>query len=82
MAPPKALRRAQRATSEHLKVLGGIECVLTVVISTASTPGCGARDLLPLTSIVVDGWVRSAAPPTREAAHILKKRHDSTGAAT
>jgi hypothetical protein len=28
MAPPKALRRAQRATSEHFKVVGGIECVL------------------------------------------------------
>jgi hypothetical protein len=28
IAPSKALRRAQRATSGHFKVVGGIECVL------------------------------------------------------
>lgn len=55
-------------------------CVEAVVVSTASTPGCGARGLLPFASIVADGRVRPAAPSTREGAHILKGRLNSTGA--
>jgi hypothetical protein len=54
--------------------------VESVVISTASTPRCDARGVLPLASIVVEGRVRSAYLSTREGARIFKKRLDSTGA--
>ena len=47
---------------------------MVVSTATASALGCGARGLLPVVIVVVDGRVQAEASPTREGAYILTIR--------